>query len=58
MLGNDGEIAANFRDQKSQIMVFKYNYKVGDYCSKAYRSMYPSMFNTISQITGGVRRSA
>jgi heme/copper-type cytochrome/quinol oxidase subunit 1 len=58
MLGNDGEIATNFRDQKSQIMVFKYNYKVGDYCSKAYRIMYPSMFNTISQITGGVRRSA
>lgn len=58
LLGNNGEITPYFRDQKSQNMVFKYNYKVGDYCSKDYQTMYPSMFNTISQITGGIRKSA
>ena len=58
LLGGNGEITSYFRDQKSQSMVFKYNYKVGDYCSKDYQTTYPYMFNTISQITGGIRKSA
>lgn len=58
LLNSNGESTPYFRDQKSQNMVFKYNYKVGDYCSKDYQTTYPCMFNTISQITGGIRKSA
>lgn len=55
LFGNT-EISTNFRNQKVQNPIFRYNYKTGNYAPKDSQTLYPSMFTTISQITGGIRK--
>lgn len=52
------EISSNFRQQRFQNPVFRYNYKVGNYFPKVDKVTYPHLFTTISELTGGIRKSA
>jgi heme/copper-type cytochrome/quinol oxidase subunit 1 len=52
------EISSNFRQQRFQNPVFRYNYKIGNYFPKVDKVTYPHLFTTISELTGGIRKSA
>lgn len=51
------ELTSNFRQQRFQTPVFKYNYKVGNYFGKPEKTFYPHMFTTQSELTGGIRKA-
>jgi hypothetical protein len=51
------ELTSNFRQQRFQTPVFKYNYKVGNYFGKSEKTFYSHMFTTQSELTGGIRKA-
>lgn len=52
------ELTSNFRQQRFQNPVFRYNYKIGHYFTKADVYLNSTMFTTQSELTGGIRKSA
>jgi len=51
------ELTSNFRQQRFQTPVFKYNYKVGNYFGKSEKTLYSHMFTTQSELTGSVSKA-
>ena len=52
------ELTSNFRQQRFQNPVFRYNYKIGHYFTKADVYLNSTMFTTQSELTGVIRKSA
>jgi len=52
------EISSNFRFQKFSNPVFRYDYKAGNYLTKDDIKAYPTLFTTIREITGGIRKAS
>lgn len=52
------ETSLNFRYQKFQNPIFRYDYKAGNYFTKSDLSTFPHMFTTASELTGGIRKSS
>lgn len=42
---------------RSQNPIFKYDYKSGDYFPKLYKEVYPYLFTSIADLTGGLRQA-
>jgi hypothetical protein len=58
VLTSGEELSSNFRYQKFSNPVFRYDYKAGNYFPKSDFFLHKHMFVTISEITGGIRKSA
>jgi hypothetical protein len=58
VLTSGEEVSSNFRYQKFSNPVFRYDYKAGNYFPKSDFFLHKHMFVTISEITGGIRKSA
>ena len=58
VLTSGEEVSSNFRYQKFSNPVFRYDYKAGNYFPKADFTLHRHMFVSISEITGGIRKSA
>lgn len=56
LYGNE-EIFSNYRYQKFDNPVFKYDYKSGDYYPKLYKEMYSYLFSSAIDLTGGLRQA-
>lgn len=52
------EVTSNFRQQRFQNPVFRYNYKIGHYFTKSDLFLHSTLFTTQSELTGGIRKSA
>ena len=52
------ELTSNFRQQRFQNPVFRYNYKIGHYFTKSDLFLHSTLFTTQSELTGGIRKSA
>ena len=55
---NNIETSLNFRYQKFTNPIFRYDYKAGNYITKQDKEAFPYLFTTISEITGGIRKSS
>jgi len=55
---NSLESSLNFRYQKFTNPIFRYDYKAGNYITKQDKEAFPYLFTTISEITGGIRKSS
>lgn len=51
------ELVEESRAIRSQNPVFKYDYKSGDYFPKLYKEVYPFLFSSIIDLTGGLRQA-
>jgi hypothetical protein len=58
VLYENTETASNFRFQRSLNPIFRYDYKLGNYFTKEDLTISPHLFTTISEITGGIRKSS
>lgn len=58
LLINQTESQHFFRYQKTLNPIFKYDYKLGNYITKNDLTMFPFLFTTFSEQTGGIRKSA
>jgi heme/copper-type cytochrome/quinol oxidase subunit 1 len=58
VLTSEQEISHNFRHQKFSNPIFSYDYKIGDYLPEVMTELYPYLFTSISEVTGGIRKSA
>ena len=58
VLTSGEEVSSNFRYQKFSNPVFRYDYKAGNYFPKDDFTLHRHMFVSISEITGGIRKSA
>jgi heme/copper-type cytochrome/quinol oxidase subunit 1 len=58
LMFSNQEISSNFRFQKFSNPVFRYDYKAGNYLTKDDIKAYPTLFTTISEITGGIRKAS
>jgi hypothetical protein len=52
------EVSSNYRFQKFSNPIFRYDYKAGNYLTKDDIKAYPTLFTTISEITGGIRKAS
>ena len=52
------ESLSNARFQRAANPIFRYDYKLGNYFTKDDSTKSPYLFTTISEITGGIRKSA
>jgi len=57
-LFNNVETSLNYRYQRFSNPIFRYDYKAGNYITKQDKEAFPYLFTTMSEITGGVRRSS
>jgi len=55
---NNVENSLNFRYQKFTNPIFRYDYKAGNYITKQDKEAFPYLFTTISEVTGGIRKSS
>jgi len=55
---NSLESSLNFRYQKFTNPIFRYDYKAGNYITKQDKAAFPYLFTTLSEITGGIRKSS
>jgi len=55
---NNLESSLNFRYQKFTNPIFRYDYKAGNYITKQDKEAFPYLFTTVSEITGGIRKSS
>lgn len=58
VLTSGEEVSSNFRYQKFSNPVFRYDYKAGNYFPKDDFTLHRHMFVSMSEITGGIRKSA
>lgn len=58
ILFNNAETSLNFRYQRFLNPIFRFDYKSGNYVTKAQIELNPSWFNTIIEITGGIRKAS
>lgn len=58
ILFNNVETSLNFRYQRFLNPIFRFDYKSGNYVTKAQIELNPSWFNTIIEITGGIRKAS
>jgi len=58
IIGVNTENITFFRFQRSSNPVFRYDYKLGNYLTKDDLTTSPHLFTTISEITGGIRKSS
>ena len=58
LLWEQSENTSLFRFQRALNPVFRYDYKLGNYFTKEDLSISPHLFPTISEITGGIRKSS
>ena len=56
-MGNQ-ESTSNYRYQKFLNPLFKYDYKSGDYYPKLYKEVYPFLFTSFIELTGGIRQAS
>jgi hypothetical protein len=54
---NHEELSSNFRYRRFDNPVFKYDYKSGDYYPKLYKEVYPYLFTSAIDLTGGLRQA-
>ena len=47
----------NFKYQKFDNPIFKYDYKAGDYFPKLYKEVYNHLFSSIIDLTGGLKQA-
>jgi hypothetical protein len=52
------ESSTDYRYQRFTNPIFKYDYKAGNYLPKETTESFTFLFNTLSEVTGGVRKSA
>jgi hypothetical protein len=51
------ELTNQKRYQKFHNIIFKYDYKSGDYFPKLYKDLYTHLFSTLIDLTSGLRTS-
>jgi len=52
------ELSSDYRYQRFTNPIFKYDYRAGNYLPKETKEGFTFLFNTFSEVTGGVRKSA
>lgn len=52
------EVSTNYRHQRFTNPVFKYHFKLGNYLPRDLTYMFPHLFNTMSDVTTGIRKSS
>jgi UV DNA damage repair endonuclease len=52
------ENSSFFRFQRALNPIFRYDYKLGNYFTKEDLTISPHLFTTISEVTGGIRKSS
>lgn len=50
------ELFLDYRYLKFDNPIFKYDYKSGDYYPKLYKEVYPFLFTSLIELTGGLRQ--
>lgn len=55
-ISNQEEIFLDYRYLKFDNPIFKYDYKSGDYYPKLYKEVYPFLFTSLIELTGGLRQ--
>ena len=58
LLWGNTEDASSFRFQRTLNPIFRYDYKLGNYFTKEDLNISPHLFTTISEVTGGIRKSS
>jgi heme/copper-type cytochrome/quinol oxidase subunit 1 len=51
------ELSSDYRYLRFNNPIFKYDYKSGDYYPKLYKDVYPFLFTSVNDLTGGLRQS-
>jgi len=52
------ESSDNIRYRRFDNPIFKYDYKSGDYYPKLYKEVYPYLFTSTIDLTGGLRQAS